>query len=219
VLGTISILVALPPEQVSGLSGFMQAIEAAEARLGLQGIAPLAALLVTLTSLGSVGAWFEAVARIPFVAGIDRFLPAGFGRLHPRFGSPYIALLTQAAVTVLFVFMGQAGTSVRGAYQVLVSLTVLVTLIPFLLLFAAAIRLADVPARPDGLQLPGGRRAVVAFAVLGLVTTVSAIVLTLVPPEAEPNKPLAVAKIVGATLVVMASGALVYTLGRERAAA
>jgi hypothetical protein len=55
---------------------------------------------------------------------------------------------------------------------------------------------------------------VVACAILGLCTTVSAIVLTLVPAESEPNKPLAVAKVVGATLVVLASGALVYTFGR-----
>jgi amino acid transporter len=218
VLGTASILVAVPMKEVSGLQGVMQAIQAAEARLGLSGIVPLAAALVTLTSLGSVGAWFEAVARIPFVAGIDRFLPPRFGELHPRWGSPYVALLTQAAITVLFVLMGQAGTSVRGAYQVLVSLTVLVTLIPFLLLFSAALRLASADEPEGSFHLPGGRPAVVACALLGLFTTIGAIVLVLVPPDSEPNKPLAVAKVVGATLAVMGSGALVYALGRERAA-
>jgi amino acid transporter len=216
VLGTISVLVAVPTSEVSGLQGIMQAIRAAEARLGFSGIAPLAAALVTLTSLGSVGAWFEAVARIPFVAGIDRFLPESFGRLHPRWGSPYVALLTQAGITVLFVLMGQAGTSVRGAYQVLVSLTVLVTLLPFLLLFAAAIRLSSASEPPGTFHLPGGRRAVVACAILGLFTTVFAICLTLVPAESEPNKPLAVAKVVGATLAVLGSGAVVYFLGRQR---
>ena len=219
VLGTASILVALPQGEVSGLQGVMQAIQGMEARLGLSGITPVAAALITITCLGSVGAWFEAVARIPFVAGIDHFLPESFGRMHPRFGSPYVALITQAVITVFFVVMGQAGTSVRGAYQVLVSLTVIVTFIPFLLLFAAAIKLAHVPRVPGTLSLPGGPAAVVACSLIGLVTTVGGILLSLVPAESEPNKPLAVAKVLGSTLLVLGSGVLVYALGRKRARA
>ena len=217
VLGTASILVALPPGEVSGLQGVMQAIQGMESRLGLSGVAPVAAALITITCLGSVGAWFEAVARIPFVAGIDHFLPESFGRMHPRWGSPYVALVTQAVITVFFVIMGQAGTTVRGAYQVLVNLTVIVTFIPFLLLFAAAIKLASVPATPGSLRLPGGPAAVVVFSLIGLVTTIGAIVLSLIPPESEPDKPLAVVKVLGTTLLVLGSGAAVYALGRKRA--
>jgi amino acid transporter len=219
VLGTTSILVALPSGEVSGLQGVMQAIQGMEARLGLTGVAPVAAALITITCLGSVGAWFEAVARIPFVAGIDHFLPDRFGRIHPRWGSPYVALVTQAIITVPFVVMASAGTSVRGAYQVLVSLTVIVTFIPFLLLFAAAIKLAGAPATPGTLRLPGGSAAVVAFSLIGLVTTIGAILVSLVPPESEPDRPLAVAKVLGTTLLVMGSGGLVYALGRNRARA
>ena len=217
ILGTASILVALPQSEVSGLQGVMQAIQGMEARLGFTLVSPVAAALITITCLGSVGAWFEAVARIPFVAGIDHFLPESFGRMHPRWGSPYVALITQALITVLFVVMGQAGTSVRGAYQVLVSLTVIVTFIPFLLLFAAAIKLAPVPAIPGSLRLPGGPAAVVICAVVGFVTTVGAILLSLVPAESEPDKPLAVLKVLGTTLCVLGSGGLVYTLGQKRA--
>jgi amino acid transporter len=157
------------------------------------------------------------VARIPFVAGIDHFLPERFGRLHPRWGSPYVALLTQAGITVLFVLMGQAGTTVRGAYQVLVSLTVIVTFVPFVLLFAAAVKLAGAPASGETLRLPGGAPVVVGFALVGLAATLGAILLGLVPPESEPDKPLAVAKVLGTTLLVMGGGVLVYALGRARA--
>jgi amino acid transporter len=217
VLGTASILVAVPAGAVSGLEGVLQAVQAAEARLGWSGVTALAAILVTITSLGSVGAWFETVARLPFVAGIDRFLPERFGRLHPRWGSPYVALLTQAAVTVVFVLIGQAGTTVGGAYQVLVSLTVVVTFIPFVLLFAAAVKLAGTSDGGQALRLPGGPAAVVAFALVGLATTLGSIVLSLVPPESEPNKPLAVAKVLGTTALVLGAGILVYARGRRAA--
>jgi glutamate:GABA antiporter len=218
ILGTGSILVALPSQDVSGLAGIMQAIQATADRVGVPGVAPVAAALIAITCLGSVGAWFEAVARIPFVAGIDRYLPPSFGRLHPRWGSPHVALLTQAGITVLFVLMGQAGTSVRGAYQVLVSVTVIVTFVPFLLLFAAAIKLRGAEAMPGALRLPGGQPAVALAGVVGLLTTFGGILLGLVPPSSETNKPLAVAKVLGATLLVMGGGALVYARGRARAA-
>jgi amino acid transporter len=215
VLGTASILVAVPAGEVSGLEGVLQAVQAAEARLGWSGVTLVAAILVTATSLGSVGAWFETVARIPFVAGLDRFLPERFGRLHPGWGSPYVALLTQAAITVLFIVIGQAGTTVGGAYQVLVSLTVIVTFVPFVLLFAAAVKLSGA-SREGALRLPGGATAVVVFALVGLATTLGAIVLSLIPPESEPNKPLAVAKVLGTTALVLGSGVLVYARGRRR---
>lgn len=57
---------------------------------------------------------------------------------------------------------------------------------------------------------------VVSCAMIGLVTTMGAIVLSLVPPESEPDKALAVAKVLGTTLLVMGSGVLVYALGRPR---
>jgi glutamate:GABA antiporter len=218
-LGTLSVLVAVPPGEVSGLSGVLQAISAAEKRLGLTGVAVVAALLMTVTCLGSVGAWLEAVARIPFVAGIDRYLPASFGRPHPRYGSPYVALLTQAGVTVVFVILGQAGTTVKGAYEVLISLTFLVTMIPFLFLFASAIKLHVEPPPPGSLRIPGGRITVMVMAALGFLTTLGSMVLATVPPPDDPNKTLAVTKVVGLTVVLLGLGVAVYRNGRRRVAA
>jgi len=216
VLGTLSILVALPSREVTGLQAVMQAIRGAAARAGAPGLVPFAAALVTLSALASVGAWLAAVARIPFVAGLDRFLPAGFGRAHPRFGSPHVALLTQSGITVAFVLMGQAGTSVRGAYEALVSTTVLVTMIPFLFVFAAAFRTAREPAGPASVRLPGGPAAVAILCLVGFATTLGSIVLAAIPAETEPNKALAVAKVLGMTALMVGSGVAVYAAGRRR---
>ena len=219
IVGTASVLVAVPAAEVSGLQGIVQAVTRAEERLGLSGITPVAALLVTVTCLGSVGAWLEAVARLPFVAGLDRYLPAAFSRLHPRWGSPHVALLTQAAVAGVFVLLGQAGSTVQGAYGVLVSMTFLVTFVPFVFVFASAIRLQSGPRVADGFRVPGGRATVTAMAVIGLVTTIVSMGLTLVPPPGEPDAPLAVAKVAGGTVLLLLTGAAIYVRGRARAAA
>jgi amino acid transporter len=217
ILGTVSVLVALPREEISGLQGIMQAVARASEKIGSPGLAPIAAALIAVTALGSVGAWLGAVARIPFVAGIDHFLPKGFGQLHPRWGSPWVALLTQSAVTVVFIFLGQAGTSVKGAYEALVSMTFIATFIPFLFVFAALIRVQGQPAGPGVVRIPGGRPAAVVVGVIGLATTVASIVLAVFPAADEPRKALAVAKVVGVTLALLASGVAVYATGRRRA--
>ena len=110
-----------------------------------------------VTALGSVGAWLASVARIPFVAGIDHYLPEAFGRVHAKWGTPWVALLSQALITGVFVFLGQAGTSVRGAYDALVSMTIIWYFIPFLYLFAAADQAARRGEGP-GIPHPGRER-------------------------------------------------------------
>ena len=179
---------------------------AAAARVGWSALVPIAALLVALSCIGSTGAWLGAVARIPFVAGIDHYLPPAFGRLHPRWGSPVVALITQAVIAAIFIFLGQGGTSVKGAYDVLVSSTVVITLVPFLFLFAAALKLRA----PWGVSLA---------ALVGLGTTLAAIIFAGFPADDDPNKPLAVVKVIGLTAAMILSGVAIYALGRRRALA
>src|ERR1700751_4697904 len=81
--GTVCVLLALPSTEVSSLQGLVQAVSATASRVGFPGVLPFAAFLIALSNLGAAGAYLAAVARLPFVAGIDRFLPPVFGTLHP----------------------------------------------------------------------------------------------------------------------------------------
>lgn len=215
ILGTASVLAAIPSSHVNALYGVMQAIQNVGARTGLLAIAPIAAIFVTLSCLGSAGAWLGASARIPFVAGIDRYLPPAFARMHPRWGSPVFALLAEAGIAFVFILLGQGGTTVKGAYDVLVSSTVLITMIPFLFLFASAIKLPVDAAQP-GVRIAGGRTTVRIASAIGFFTTAAAIVLAVFPSADESNKPLAVAKVLGLTAAMLVAGLAVYTAGRRR---
>ncbi|MGH9140490.1 MAG: APC family permease [Vicinamibacterales bacterium] len=217
IAATLAVLLAMPKNQVSGLSGIMQAIQAMTARVGVGWIAPVAAALVTLNALGGTGGWFAATARLPFVAGIDRFLPKAFGDLHPTWRTPYVALLVQAAIASLFVFLGQAGTSVHGAYDALVSMGIIAYFIPFLFMFAAMIVLQREPAGADVIRVPGGKPVATLLAATGFIVTAVSIVLACIPPDEEPNKTLAVVKVVGSSAILVGVGAMVYLLGRRRA--
>jgi glutamate:GABA antiporter len=216
ILGTVAMLVALPHAQILSLDGFMRAMETAGGRVGLGWVTPVVAGLIVIGGLGQAGAWFAAAGRLPFVAGIDRFLPAVFGRIHPRYNSPYVSLLTQAAIAAVFIFLGQAGTSVKGAYDVLVSMSIISYFIPYLFIFAAMIRVQREPAGPEVIRAPGGPGAAVLLGVVGFCTTALAIGLALIPPAEEPNKVLAVTKVAGLTILLVLLGTVVYLVGRGR---
>jgi amino acid transporter len=216
ILGTASVLLTIPTEQITGLQGISQALQTITAKMGIAWLAPVFAVFVTLNALGGVGGWFAATARLPFVAGLDRFLPDAFGRLHPKWGTPYVALLVQAFIAGLFIFLGQAGTSVRGAYDALVSMGIIAYFIPFLFMFAAMIKLQDEPAGPEVVRVPGGKNVAIALAALGFFVTTVSIVLACIPAGDEPNKMLAVMKVVGASVALVAIGAVVYVAGKRR---
>jgi len=218
IAGTIGVLLALPASEVGNLQGLMQAISSTAHRIGFEGVVPFAAFLITLSNIGAAGAYLAAVARLPYVAGIDRFLPPAFGALHPRWKTPWVGLLTQFVIGGVFIFLGQAGTSIKGAYDVLVSMGVITYFIPYLYLFAAMFKLQSEPAGSDVIRVPGGKPVAYAVSIIGFVTTVLTIAVSVLPPPDEPNKPLAVFKIVGGCGALLLVGMWLYWAGKRRAA-
>ena len=216
VAATASVLVALPSGDVTGLQGFMQAINKVGDRIGIEGLTPWVALLVTVSSIGGMSAWFAASSRLPFVAGVDKFLPAAFGRVHPRWKTPYIAMAVQAVLAAIFIFLGQAGTSVKGAYDFLVGMGVISYFLPFLYMFASVIRFQAEPVGPGVMRIPGGKPAAIFLAILGLLTTTVSSILACIPPAEEPHKFLAVVKLLGSSFLMVAVGAVIYRLGKSK---
>jgi amino acid transporter len=129
-----------------------------------------------------------------------------------------VSLLAQAGIAAVFTFLGQAGTTVKGAYDVLVSMAIISYFIPYLFMFASMIRLQREPAGPEVIRVPGGRPVAIGLAALGVTTTVISIALALIPAEGEPRKVLAVTKVAVLTILLVAAGALVYWRGRWRRA-
>jgi amino acid transporter len=219
VLGTLAVLVAFPAEELGGSGSFMQAVDRVSTRAGVSGLLPAVAFLVVIGHVGKVGAWSATGARLPLAAGLDGRLPAAFARIHPRWGSPYVALLLQALVVAVLVVVGQAGTSTKGAYDVFLSMTLIPTFIPFMYLFAAAIKVQWGEPGPGRMQTLLGRWAATSFCSLGLLTTVVSLGLAVLPPTDEPDKGLYVAKVVGLAILLLGAGGLVYLLGKRQPAA
>ena len=198
VLGTAAMLVALPHETVSITNGMPQATAALVDRLGapwLAAVPAVVAILLVLGNLGGVGAWLTGSARLPFVAGVDGALPSAFGRIHPRWQTPHVALLTGGAIATLFVVASLLGTTVKNAYLVLTQTTLILYFIPYLYLFLAYVRLRR--RRTAGSATVG---------IVGFAAVLVSIVLGFVVPADETHPWLYEAKVVGGVIGFMALG-------------
>src|SRR5258708_15880045 len=118
--GPIACMAVVPPSEVSTTSGVVHALTVGSIALKVGFLGILGALLVTVGNAGGVGSTVAGIARVPFVVGIDRYLPAAFGKIHPRWKTPYISIIVQAVVSGAILFLSQIQSpSVQAAYQIL----------------------------------------------------------------------------------------------------
>jgi amino acid transporter len=207
---TLSLLAALPPDELSVVQGILQAFE----RLGsLAGVtlllAPLA-LILSISISGATSAWLSGSARIPFVAGLDHYLPEALGRVHPKWRTPHIALLTHATASSVFIAMSFIGAGVRDAYLTLLELAVVLQLIPFVYLYLGLMRIAGQPGghyeRPLVLRIAG---------LAGLTATLLALASAFVPPATVASPLQYEIKMIVGTAIFVGFAALLPRWRRE----
>lgn len=220
IIGTVCVLVALPQDKTSKLAGIIDAVKVTGERVGGAGLAAglgsLVALLLLIAEIGNLGAWMAAISRLPFVAGIDGFLPKTFTHIHPRWHTPYVALLVQGAAIALLLVLSLAGRKAEQAYGLLVSLGVIIYFIPYLYMFASLIALQKKLPADHIVRVPGGNAGVYIVGAAGLMMTALSIVLSCIPGRDVENRALFFATIFGSIGVTLSIGAVVYLVGKRR---
>ena len=216
--GTAVFVFTLPTQAVTGPDGFVNGIQLLAERLGMGWMLAPMALLVALNAVGGAAGNLCAAARLPFVVGMDRYLPPAFGWIHPRYRTPWVAIAVYGISGMVVAVLSQAGTTVRGAYNVLVSMSVISLFLPYLFLFSAMIRVQSRSAPTEAQRVPGGRPVAIVLATLGLISTAATIVLSVIPGAEETNKPLAVAKVLGATALLICAGIFLFAVARIKGA-
>jgi amino acid transporter len=216
ILGTFAVLCIIPAENVSTTSGVFQAITTGSTALRVGFVGVLAALFVSVGNGGGVGSTVAGIARVPFVVGIDRYLPAAFGKIHPRWKTPYISIIVQATVSGLVLLFSQLNDTTRGAYQFLVDAAIILYFIPFLYMYAAAIKLAgrkDRLENPQAVLIPGGKLGVWIASGLGFFVVLAGIILSLIPPGDSSDKLGFELKLIGGTVASVVLGLVLYFRG------
>src|ERR1700687_5066533 len=165
---TLTLLIAVG-KSINVLQGIVQAVSQMAGRVGVTGITVPFAVMLSLSIAGIGSAWMGGPARIPFVAGLDSYMPSWLGKIHPRYATPYAALIVQGMVSAVLVILNFAGAGVQETFQKLLSLAVVLQLIPFLYMFGALVKFAVSESVPRGQY---GRTTMLLAGLSGFFTTV-----------------------------------------------
>ena len=176
---TLTLLIAVG-KSVNVLQGIVQAVSHMAGRVGVDWITVPFALMLSLSIAGIGSAWMGGSARIPFVAGLDSYMPSWLGKVHPSYATPYAALIVQAVVSALLVIMNFLGAGVQETFQKLLSLAVVLQLVPFLYMFGALIRFAVRETTPQGQY---SRSTLFLAGTSGFLTTILGIALVFFPAQ------------------------------------
>ena len=176
---TLTLLIAVG-KNVNVLQGIVQAVTHMAGRTGAGWISVPFAVLLSLSIAGIGSAWMGGSARIPFVAGLDSYMPSWLGNVHPRYATPYAALILQGIVSAVLVILNFAGAGVQETFQKLLSLAVVLQLVPFLYMFGALVKFALTETVALGQY---GKGTLLIAGISGLLTTLLGIVLVFFPAQ------------------------------------
>ncbi len=213
---TLALLLAVHSDEIKVVQGVLQAVQKMAGGLGAAWILSPLALLLAAAILGSTSAWVSGSARIIFVSGIDRYLPRIFGRVHPKYHSPHIALIGMAALSTLLVSMSfVGGSTVREAYQTLLDLSVVLQMISYLYLFGA---LAAVAFRRASQPAFFGRTTLRLASLSGLAATIIGGAVAFVPSRQIDSIWRFELKMTGTTVLFLALAAGLFAYYSRRRA-
>lgn len=198
-------LLVIGSDETNVIYGHVLAVNSIIARPEHALTALLGAVIIIVELLGLLGsgaAWLAAPARIPFAIGIDRYLPRSFARVHPRYGTPYVALFVQAGVATALILVNLYGASLQEAYLALLGGSIVLVMVPYLYLFGAWRRLSAAHHREN--------RCVRVLAPLGLAATGTGMIACFIPPPVVAGIIGFELKIIGAVIVMTLGGLIVY---------
>ena len=211
---TLTLLVAVG-KNVNVLQGIVQAVTHMAARVGIGWITIPFALMLSMSIAGIGSAWMGGSARIPFVAGLDSYMPSWLGKVHPRYATPYAALMLQGIVSAVLVILNFAGAGVQETFQKLLSLAVVLQLVPFVYMFGALVKFAVSESKPTGQY---GRATLFLAGTSGLLTTVLGIGLVFFPAQQITSLLKYEIWMVGMTLLSIGLAAFFFFIyGRRKA--
>ena len=156
------IILVLPPEAITGIGGFLDAVTVVfDDVLGgasgfLKGVMAVAFVGTLLTS-GSV--WMIGSDRIQAVAAADGAFFPFFGRFNATLGTPVRVNVLSGIVATLFMVAAVAifDSGANATFVVVLTIAISTTLISYLWIFAAAVKLRSaLPEVHRPFRVPGG---------------------------------------------------------------
>lgn len=186
VLSSLAIVMVVPNQELSVVSGLIDAFAAFFKFYNMPWMTVVIALLIILGGLGGVSAWIIGPTKGLLISARDGSLPAIFGRVN-KFGAPVAILITQGIIFTLLSSVFILFDSINAAYWLLSDLCAQMALMVYIFMFASAIKLRYSEAsRPRSYKIPGGNAVMWLVAGTGILCCLVAMCIGFIPPTQIP---------------------------------
>ena len=215
VFGTLAIGFIIPKGQINLVQSLLVAYDKLFAWCGLPWLGSVIAVCLAFGVLAQVVAWVGGPSKGLLQVGCAGYLPRFMQHTNKQGVQVGILMIQGGVVTLLSVLFVLLPT-VQTAYQMISQLTIILYLIMYMLMFAAAIWLRySEPETPRSFRIPGGKYlGMWVVAGVGLVGSVLAFVFSFIPPgQISVGSPvLYVALLVLGTLVFAGIPFIIYAV-------
>ena len=204
-LGSVAITMIMPTDQITASQGSLVSLAAISAWFGIGSwFIQLVALGITFSMVGAIILYIASPVKMLFGSVKNGIFPESMTRTNSR-NIPERAVYLQAILVTVIILAFQFIPSVDAIYNVLVTMTALTALFPYVLLFMSYIKLRK--TRPDEerpYEISKNTGTAVSVATLVLIVTVIGIICSAAPvmPTWEDNLIYEAEMIFGAVVVI-----------------
>jgi putative glutamate/gamma-aminobutyrate antiporter len=182
ILGTFALGVIIPAKDINLTQSLLIGFDNYFRHFHIAWAGPLIAIALMFGVLASVLTWVAGPSKGIFTVGKAGYLPPFFQKTNAS-GVQRNILLVQGGIVTLLSLLFVVMPSVQSFYQILSQLTILLYLIMYMLMFAAAIvlryKMKDTP-RP--FKLGKGNGLMWVMGVVGFAGSLLAFILSFIPP-------------------------------------
>ena len=198
ILGTACVLTFTKPGEIDLINPVTQALSrGAQAAAMARFVAPSLAVLIICNLVGLSSIYYNAVIRLPMVAGWDHLLPPWLSRLHPRFKTPVGSIACISFAIFVLTVLGNLRVGAQESFQLVNNAALICWGLTYLVMFA-------IPLMARGEKPSWGMRVAAAC---GFSMTLLYVILSVFPIIDVQNPSSFTAKVGGVVIFINAAGA------------
>ncbi len=181
--GALAIAIMIPKENISLVSGLMEAFSLFLGHFNLGWLIIPLGLMIVIGAVGELNAWIIGPVRSMHATSKHGDLPPFFQKLN-KHGMPANLLLFQGLIVTIACFVFLFMPNASSAFWILSAISVQLYLIMYILMFLAAIKLRySHPDVPRPYRIPYRKHGIWFVGSLGALSSFFAFFIGFIPPE------------------------------------
>jgi Glutamate:g-aminobutyrate antiporter len=184
-VGGLAIALVIPQADINLSAGVMQTFSVLISHVGsgFEWAVRVISALLLLGVLAEIASWIVGPSRGMYVTAQKKLLPASAARLNQN-GVPVVLVISQLVITsVALVILTNTGGGSNMSFLIALALTMVIYLCSYVMMFISYMLLVcKYPEKKRTFNVPGGKKAKLLIAAVGLLTSIMAFVISFLPP-------------------------------------